>query len=76
MSPADKSTKKDFFSLWVFKPFGPKEFLPFQMDIGIFGNTVLITSVKKEYFTVKIESEEIAHGYRALFEAMWRISKE
>ncbi|MEK7156733.1 MAG: helix-turn-helix domain-containing protein [Patescibacteria group bacterium] len=56
--------------------FIPKEFLPFQMDIGIFGNTVLITSVKKEYFTVKIESEEIARGYRALFEAMWRISSE
>ena len=53
----------------------PKEFSPFATDIGIFGNTTLITSAKKEFFTVKIESEEIAHAFRAMFEAMWQISK-
>ena len=54
----------------------PKEFSPFATDIGIFGKTTLITSGKKEYFTVKIESEEIASAFRAMFEAMWQISKE
>lgn len=56
--------------------FIPKEFLPFQTDMCIYGDTVLTTSIKKEYFTVKIESPEIAHAYRSLFEAMWRISAE
>ena len=40
--------------------FIPKKFLPFEADIGIFGNHTLITSVKKEYFTIDIESKEIA----------------
>ena len=52
----------------------PKEFSPFATDIGIFGNTTLITSGKKEFFTVKIESEEIANAFRAMFAAMWQIS--
>jgi len=56
--------------------FMPKAFSPFATDIGIFGNTTLITSGKKEYFTVKIESEEIANAFRAMFEAMWQISYE
>lgn len=54
----------------------PTPFLPFEVDIGIFGNRVLITSVKREYFTVSIESAEIAKAFRSLFEAMWRLSKE
>jgi sugar-specific transcriptional regulator TrmB len=54
----------------------PKQFSPFATDIGIFGNITLITSATKEYFTVKIESEEIANAFRAMFEAMWMISKE
>jgi sugar-specific transcriptional regulator TrmB len=53
----------------------PKEFSPFETDIAVFENTTLITSAKKEYFTVKLESEEIANTFRALFEAMWQISK-
>ena len=56
--------------------FMPKEFSPFQTDIGIFGNTTLITSGTKEYFTVKIESKEIADAFRAMFEAMWLVSRE
>ena len=56
--------------------FMPKAFSPFATDIGIFGNTTLITSGKKEFFTVKIESEEIANAFRAMFEAMWQISEE
>lgn len=56
--------------------FIPKEMLPFDMDIGIFGNRTLITSVKKEYFTLAIESDEISRAFRTIFEIMWKIAKE
>ena len=52
----------------------PKEFLPFEVDIGIFGNKVLITSLKKEYFTVSLQSAEISQAFRHMFEVMWIIS--
>lgn len=54
----------------------PKQFLPFEIDVGIFGSTVLVTSLKKEYFTVKLQSAEIAQAFRQLFEAMWKLSVE
>lgn len=54
--------------------FMPKIFAPFEIDIGIFGQTVLITSVKKEFFTVSLQSSEIAQAFRMLFEAMWQSS--
>jgi sugar-specific transcriptional regulator TrmB len=53
----------------------PKEFLPFEVDIGIFGNKVLVTSLKQEYFTVSMQSPEINKAFRQLFEAMWQLSK-
>jgi len=57
--------------------FIPKEYLPFEMDVGIFGNRALITSVKKEFFTISIESEEIAYAFRTMFNVMWNfIGKE
>jgi len=43
---------------------------------GIFGNHTLITSVKKEYFTIDIESKEIAKAFRTIFEMMWLSAKE
>ena len=55
--------------------FIPKKFLPFEADIGIFGNHTLITSVKKEYFTIDIESKEIARAFRTIFEMMWLSAK-
>lgn len=55
----------------------PKKYLPFETDIGIFGATTLITSAQKEYFfTVGVESEEIASAFRILYEVMWSISKK
>jgi len=51
--------------------FIPKKLLPFEADIGIFGNHTLITSVKKEYFTIDIESKEITRAFRTIFEMMW-----
>jgi len=53
----------------------PKKYLPFETDIGIFNNTVLITSGEKEYFTVGIESQKIAQAFRTLFGLMWSVSK-
>jgi len=55
--------------------FIPKELLPFEVDVGIFGNHTLITSVKKEYFTIDIESKEIAKAFRTIFEMMWMSAK-
>lgn len=55
--------------------FIPKKLLPFETDIGIFGNHTLITSVKKEYFTIDIESKEIARAFRTIFEMMWLSAK-
>ena len=52
--------------------FIPKEHIPFEVDIGIHGKRVLITSVKKEFFTVRIESPEISHAFRVMFEMMWQ----
>lgn len=54
----------------------PQEFLPFEVDIGIFGNRTLITSVRKEYFTIGIEGDEMARAFRTIFEVMWRTAKE
>lgn len=54
----------------------PKKHLPFEADIGIFDNTVLITSTQKKYFTVGIESPEIARVFRTFFELMWNVSKK
>lgn len=56
--------------------FIPRELLPFEVDIGIFGDRALITSVKKEYFTISIESAEIARAFRTIFEVMWQTAKE
>ncbi len=56
--------------------FLPKEFLPFEVDIGIFGNKVLITSVKKEYFTVALESDEIHAAFQSIFSAIWNIAQK
>ena len=53
----------------------PRHFSPFETEVGVFGNNTLITSGTMEFFTVKIESEKIAHAFRALFEAMWQVSK-
>jgi len=56
--------------------FMPKEYAPFATDIGIFGNNAIVTSGTKEYFCVRIESKEIADAFRAMFEAMWQISRD
>jgi len=76
----DSETSKKYAAR-VSKPyrqvrFLPKGFSPFATDIGIFGNNTIITSGKKEFFSVRIESEDISNAFRAMFEAMWQISRE
>ena len=77
----DESEAARAFAAKVREPFYgvrfmPKELSPFELDIGIFGNRVLISSVKKEYFTVGIESDEISRAFRTIFELMWRAAQE
>lgn len=55
----------------------PRKYLPFAVDIGVFENTVLITSVHENYFfTVGLESQEIAQAMRTLYELMWNVAKK
>ena len=56
--------------------FIPKELLPFNTDIVVFGEKTLITSVEQEYFTISIESKDIAQSFKTLFEVMWKLSEE
>jgi len=56
--------------------FMPKTAFPFATDVGIFGNNVIITSGKKEFFSVRIESEDIANAFRAVFATIWAVSSE
>lgn len=53
--------------------FIPRDFSPFQVDIGIFGQRALLSSIGgKDYFAVSIESEEVANAFRTIFEMIWR----
>lgn len=77
----DDSEEGRQYAKEVSKPFRevkfiPKELLPFEVDMCIFGNRTLITSVKKEYFTVAIESDEISRAFRTIFEVMWKTAKD
>lgn len=77
----DKSEEGRAYAQRVRKPyreirFLKEEMLPFEADISVFGNKTLITSVKKEFFTISIESEEISNAFRKIFEVMWVASKE
>jgi hypothetical protein len=55
--------------------------LPDDFEFGftdnlIFGNKLVIFSLKKDVFVIVIESEEIAKTYRAMFEWAWQNGKE
>ena len=51
--------------------FIPKEMMPFDVDIGIYGNKIIITSVTENFFSVSIEDEKISKAFRTIFEIMW-----
>jgi sugar-specific transcriptional regulator TrmB len=53
----------------------PKEFLPFEVDIGIFGRKVLVTSLNPDVFTVSMESAEINQAFRMMFNSLWQLAK-
>ena len=55
--------------------------LPTDFEFGasdnfIFGNKLVIFSLKKDIFVIIIESEDIAKTYRAMFEWVWKQGKE
>jgi len=56
-------------------------FLPTDFEFGftdnlIFGNKLVIFSLKKDIFVIIIESEEVVKTYRALFEWAWKQGKK
>jgi predicted transcriptional regulator len=67
---------KEFDNEYMHNKFIPESFAPFHMDVGIFGNRTLISSIKKDYFTVSIESDEVSSAFRTIFEMMWLSAKE
>ena len=75
-SPEAREYSKAFDHEFQRHRFIPVEFAQFPIDIGIFGNRTLISSIAKEYFTVSIESEDVARAFRVIFEMMWRSAKE
>jgi len=50
----------------------PKDLLFINTDNCIYENKVAIFSIKRDYFVIVIESEDIANSYRSLFELAWR----
>jgi len=69
---AGRESAKEFAGPYHEIRFLPKNFKPFENDIGVYGNRVLISSLKREYFVVVIESEEVAQTFRTMFEMMWQ----
>lgn len=56
--------------------FLPSTFALFEADTAVFGDRILINSIKQDYFSVSIESKPMADSFRILFDALWGISKE
>jgi hypothetical protein len=69
---AGRESAKEFAGPYHEVRFLPKDFKPFENDIGIYGNRVLISSLKREYFVAVIELEEVAQTFRTMFEIMWQ----
>ena len=53
-----------------------QKLMPFEVYVAMFGDKVMITSVKKDYFAVAIESEEISRAFRKIYEVLWENSVE
>ena len=70
-SPSARAYVREHDTKYQHTKFIPKQFAPFSMDVGIFGNRVVLSSMKNNYFTVSIESDEIAVAFRVIFEMMW-----
>lgn len=54
-------------------------YLPKNMQIPsittVYGNKVALAIFQKPYYAIVIESKELAHTYRSLFELLWKIAK-
>src|SRR3989344_4980388 len=56
--------------------FIPLEKMPFNGDVTIFGNMVVITSVKGQISAVLIEHQAIADSFRGFFNFLWEFSSQ
>ncbi len=56
--------------------FMPDTMRPFSADMSSYGNRLIVSSVKEDYFAVSIESEPVASSFRTLFNMIWEISSE
>lgn len=54
----------------------PKDLLFINTNNIIIGNRLVVFSVKRDYFVVIIESDDVANTYRTLFETAWRQSEK
>ncbi len=74
-NPFEIELAKKFMS-----PNNPVRLLPelrtSQMDFAIFGKKLAITSLGQEPFIVVIESEELVHSIKPLFELAWKKGKK
>jgi len=51
--------------------FIPKNMMPFDVDIGIYGEKTIITSVSGNYFSISIQDKKISSAFKTIFEIMW-----
>ncbi len=80
----DKDTRKYFRASKRLNPNHDIRFIKKHEDVGhfwktddmLYGNTLVIFSVKKDIFAIIIESETIARTYRTLFNMAWVSGKK
>ncbi len=53
-----------------------KKGVDFALDSAIFDDKIAIVSVKKDFFGVIIESKDISHSFKVLYELAWQAAKE
>lgn len=74
-SPAGKNYARNVAKLsgkcHVIRFLDPKRFSMAQTDNLIYGNTMMMFSIKRDIFAVEIEHKQLADAHRALFNAAW-----
>lgn len=51
--------------------FIPKNLMPFDIDIAMYGNKTIITSVSGDYFSISIQDKKMTSAFKTIFEVMW-----
>lgn len=71
-SPKSREYKKRVERPFRTVKFMPKELNQFESEIAIFGDRVIINSIKDEYFSIGIESPHLARAFRSIYEVLWK----